>query len=163
MSCAHLGIQGEVAVRLKHNSSSSSSNAVGVLVVYCFYFYIYLIYSCSLFSCDYRPIKLRLPLEEETCKQVPANKRGNVCINVPLSAFTWSFLPCESQKYYLSWVSIYNLSSPTCKVQFVVIAWQALSHFSTLSHKRHDFREKVIENKICFDFLYNFCLKHFSL
>jgi len=42
-----------------------------------------------------------------------------------------------------------------------VIAWLAL-YFSTLSHKRHDFREKVIENKMCFDFLYNFCLKYFS-
>jgi hypothetical protein len=29
-----------------------------------------------------------------------------------------------------------------------------------VSHKLHDFGEKkVIENKMCFDFLYNFCLK----
>jgi hypothetical protein len=37
--------------------------------------------------------------------------------------------------------------------------------FHMLSHylkKRHDFREKVIEHKTCFDFLYNLCLKHFS-
>ena len=33
---------------------------------------------------------------------------------------------------------------------------------STLSHKRRDFRKKkVIENKMCFDFLY-VCLEHFS-
>jgi hypothetical protein len=30
----------------------------------------------------------------------------------------------------------------------------------TLSHKRHDFRKNNIEHKICFDFLYKFCLKH---
>jgi hypothetical protein len=29
------------------------------------------------------------------------------------------------------------------------VACLALNKLSTLSHKRHDFREKVIENKIC--------------
>ena len=36
-------------------------------------------------------------------------------------------------------------------------------HFSTLSQKWHYFRKKIFEYKMCFDFLYNFCLKHFSL
>ena len=39
------------------------------------------------------------------------------------------------------------------------VACPALQYFSTLSHKRQDFREK---HKMCFHFLYNFCLKHFS-
>jgi len=39
------------------------------------------------------------------------------------------------------------------------LASLALSYFSTLSHKWHDFRKKNIEHK--FDFLYYFCLKHF--
>ena len=34
-------------------------------------------------------------------------------------------------------------------------------YFSTLSHKRCDFRKNVTEHKMCFDFLYNFGLKHF--
>jgi hypothetical protein len=40
----------------------------------------------------------------------------------------------------------------------------AIQYFSTLSHKRHEFRENVIEHTMCvFDFLYNICVKHFSL
>ena len=42
------------------------------------------------------------------------------------------------------------------------VARLALPYFPTLSHKRHDFREKVTEYEMCFDFLYNFCLKHLS-
>ena len=37
-------------------------------------------------------------------------------------------------------------------------------YFSTLSHKRHDPpppKKKNMENKMCFDFLYNLCLKNF--
>jgi hypothetical protein len=42
------------------------------------------------------------------------------------------------------------------------LACPAVQYFSALSHKRPDFREKKnIEHKLCFDFLYNFCLKHF--
>ena len=40
------------------------------------------------------------------------------------------------------------------------VASLALLYFSTLSHKRYNFREKNI--KRCFDFLYNFYVKHFS-
>ena len=38
------------------------------------------------------------------------------------------------------------------------VAPVAVSHFLPLSHKQHDFRERVVEH----NFLYNFCLKHFS-
>jgi len=42
------------------------------------------------------------------------------------------------------------------------VACQTEQYVSILSHKIR-FSEKGIEYKMCFDFLYNFFLKHFSL
>ena len=40
------------------------------------------------------------------------------------------------------------------------VACPAVQYFTTLSHKRHEFRKKkVIERETCFDILFNFCLK----
>ena len=50
-----------------------------------------------------------------------------------------------------------NAYAPCCD------APQSQPHSSELSHKRCNFRKKVTEHKICFDFPYNFCLRHFSL
>jgi len=41
------------------------------------------------------------------------------------------------------------------------VACLALLYFSTQSHHGHNFREKVIEHKICFEFLYDFAPKNF--
>jgi len=40
------------------------------------------------------------------------------------------------------------------------VACLVVPYFSTLSHKRYDFRGKIIEQKVCFDFLYDICLKY---
>jgi len=42
------------------------------------------------------------------------------------------------------------------------VACLVLQYFSTLSHNRCDFRKKSLNIKLCFGFLYNVCLKHFS-
>ena len=42
------------------------------------------------------------------------------------------------------------------------VACLALPYFPILTHKRQDFRGKY-EQKLCFDFPYNFCLQHSSL
>ena len=42
------------------------------------------------------------------------------------------------------------------------VACPVSPYFSTLSHKRYDFLEKVFECKICSDFVYNFYSKPFS-
>jgi hypothetical protein len=36
------------------------------------------------------------------------------------------------------------------------VACPSTQYFSTVAHKRHDYRKSVIERKICFDFVYNF-------
>jgi len=41
------------------------------------------------------------------------------------------------------------------------LASVAVPYLST-SHKRHDIREKITKHKMCFHFLYNFCLKRLS-
>jgi len=45
----------------------------------------------------------------------------------------------------------------------VICGLSGCADVCTLSHKGHDFRKKkkVTEHKVCFVFLYNFCLKHF--
>ena len=42
------------------------------------------------------------------------------------------------------------------------VAHMPATVFFHLSHKRHDFREKSVDRKTCFDFLCNFCLKRDS-
>ena len=39
------------------------------------------------------------------------------------------------------------------------VACLTVPYFSTLSHKRHDFRKNLLNTKYVFDFLYEFCLK----
>jgi hypothetical protein len=67
---------------------------------------------------------------------------------------------------YSECVSIALVSQDVTRMRRVMLSSVAcpfVPYYPTLSHKRYDFREKkVIEHKMCFDFLYNFCLIHFS-
>jgi len=74
----------------------------------------------------------------------------------------------KPHNYYTFWVYVCSVklsSMPSaCAVLYCHLWLVCLCHiFFTFSYKQH-FRRKreVIEHKMCFDFLYNFCLKHFS-
>ena len=60
---------------------------------------------------------------------------------------------------YSAGVFVFLLIQHTMCMHHIVIC--VLSD-STLSHKQHDLKKKVIEQKMCFDFRYNYCLKHSS-
>ena len=48
------------------------------------------------------------------------------------------------------------------RIIFQSVSFSTLQNCSTLSHKRHKFRKKVTEPKMCFDFPCYVYLKHFS-
>jgi hypothetical protein len=66
----------------------------------------------------------------------------------------------EKKKYYLSvFVSVALLIQYAVLMHRVILSSLACSvvhTFLTLSHKRHDFGENVIEYEMCFDFLRKF-------
>jgi len=70
-----------------------------------------------------------------------------------------------------------NITQPVCVFVALVIqhamrmrhiilqsvACPSVQNFSTLSHKRNDFRKRSYRTKaVCFDFLLDFCMKRFT-
>jgi hypothetical protein len=99
------------------------------------------------------------------------NKRGNVRITQRWGAFAnhcchektnmgvayWSVCACA----YVHVALLIQHATPLPHIVTSFVAPRSPLHFSALSHKRCDFRKKVIEREMCFNFLCNFCLKHF--
>jgi len=74
--------------------------------------------------------------------------------------------PLKSSVLHILSVSVVLVIQQVERMRRVVLSSvtnPAVPNFSTLSHKTADFRGKLIEGKMCVDFLYNVSLKHFSL
>jgi len=80
------------------------------------------------------------------------NKTGSVCINVTLRLVSVTIVAVE--KKLLNVLSVYlyaclsypgskaHLLSAKCRIILSYVSCLAVQYFSTLSHKRHDFRER---------------------
>jgi len=49
-----------------------------------------------------------------------------------------------------------------CRIILPSVVCLVVQYFSTLSHERRNFLKSIFKHKICFPFLYNFCLKLLS-
>jgi hypothetical protein len=88
-------------------------------------------------------------------------------MNVILRKARVCIICSKNNKYsYSEYVSVALYIQHAERIRSIVltsVVYPAFNIFFTLSHERHDFREKVYEHKICaFIFFSNFYVKHFS-
>jgi len=87
--------------------------------------------------------------------------------NVTLRHVRANIVAVENNEYYTTWVCVsvaLVIQQARGNRRIVICGLPRSTIFFTLSHKRHDFRGggSYRTQNVCFDFLYNFCRKHFS-
>jgi hypothetical protein len=93
----------------------------------------------------------------KTTRAIYVQRNTEACVVQPL--LLW-----KGNKYYIFWVCVCSVGQPACSARAPYCnLCPALFHsiFPYLSHKRYGLK-KIERKAVCFDFLCNFCLKHFS-
>ena len=102
-------------------------------------------------------------LKSETCW---ARKKWNKIASDIKLVFHSSTI--KRNKFYIFWVWVCVLAlvmrhaEPMRPAVLSSVSCLDVPYFSTLSYKRQEFRKIYFEHRMCFDFLYNVCLKYFS-
>ena len=78
------------------------------------------------------------------------HKNADVPRDAIVAAFAKPLLPSKSNKYYILcvWPLVSSMQNACALLSFV--AFPAVQYFSTLSHKRHDFRKRLLYIKCVF-------------
>ena len=95
------------------------------------------------------------------------NKTGNVRTYVALKCVHVTVVVGKSNKYYIFWVWVFSFRYPACKAhapycQLCPFRLYYIFPHYLINSTTFGGGGKLLNIKLCFDFLYNFCLKHFS-
>jgi hypothetical protein len=94
------------------------------------------------------------------------NKTGNVRVTQLWGDFLQSLLQWKSNNYYILWVCVCValVVQHAVRMRHIVICYLSLySVFHINSWTARFFKKSYRKQNVCFDFLYNFCLKHFLI
>jgi hypothetical protein len=92
------------------------------------------------------------------------SKTGTVLVPFAQPFLHWKSSITHSQCVFVALVIQHVIRMR--RITLSSVGWTAVQHFSTLSHKWHDFRGAgggVTEHQKCVLIFLDFCLKHFSL
>jgi len=93
---------------------------------------------------------------------IKVNKTGDVCTTKHRGAFKQPLLQWKSSKYYTFQVSVCCLRYPACNAHVPYVYCLTLLCFSTLSHKQHNLKKKLLNITCVFLLCLHLCLKNFS-